>query len=156
MIIEDESQNDYSFICKKSDIFSSLEKKLFKKEPTLRDQEHYYIINNKEINISKTIEENNIIVGSIIYYKTKQINNEDEEEISAIIKSSDQSIKFPFICKKSDKFKDLEQEIYEKYPDLKNKEHYYLCNGTIIDSEKTIEQNKIKDNDQIFYNINDI
>jgi len=70
-----------------------------------------------------------------------------------IIKSSDQHIKSSFICKKSDKFKELEQKLYKKYPYIENKEHYYLCNGNIIDVEKTIEQNKIKDMDNIIINV---
>jgi len=143
--LEDEKHNLYTFICKKSDRFLLLEEKLFKKEPSLRNKNLYFIINNNKINISKTIEENNIIDGSIIYYKTEENNNEDEEEISVIIRSSDQSIKSSFICKKSDKFKVLEQKLYKKCPDLKNKEHYYLCGGNIIDVEKTIEENKIKE-----------
>ena len=70
-----------------------------------------------------------------------------------IIKSSDQTIKYPLICKKGEKFKELEQKIYEKYPNLKNEKHFYLCKGNIIDIEKTIEENKIKDNDIILINI---
>ena len=152
VIVEGENQKLYSLICKKTDKFSSLEIELFKKEPSLKNQKHYYIINNKKIDISKTIEQNNINDGSIIYYKIKKRNNEDEE-ISVIIKSSDQTIKYPLICKKSDKFKELEQKIYEKYPNLKNEKHFYLCKGNIIDIEKTIEENKIKDNDIILINI---
>ena len=110
-----------------------------------------YLINNKEIDISKTIEENNITDGSIIYYKIQEINN-DDDEISVIIKSSDQAIKFPFRCQKGDKFKVLQQKLYEKYPNLNQKEHFYVCGGNIIYIEKTIEENKIKDNDQIIIN----
>ena len=151
VIVEGENQKLYSLICKKTDKFSSLEIELFKKEPSLKNQKHYYIINNKKIDISKTIEQNNINDGSIIYYKIQESNNEDDE-ISVIIKSSDQTIKCPFICKKREKFKELEQKIYKKYPDLKNKKHFYICNGIPIDIEKTIEENKIKDNDFILIN----
>ena len=151
VIMEDENQNSYSFICQISDKFLSLEKKLFKKNPSLENKKLNYLINNKKIDISKTLEENNITDGSIIYYKIQESNNEDDE-ISVIIKSLDQNIKCPFICKKSEKFKELEQKIYEKYPDLKNKEHFYLCSGKVIDIEKTIEENKIKDNDIILIN----
>ena len=70
-----------------------------------------------------------------------------------IITSTDQAIKYPIICKKSDNFKELEQKIYKKFPDLKQKEHYFLCNGNIIDIEKTIEENKLKDGDILMFNI---
>ena len=148
VIVKDENQKLYSLICKKTDKFSSLEIELFKKQPSLKNQKHYYIINDKKIDISKTIEENNITDGSVIYYKMQEINNEDDE-ISVIIKSSDQAIKSSFICQKRDKFKVLQQKLYEKYPNLKKKEHYYICWGNLIDIEKTIEENRIKDNDMI-------
>ena len=107
VIIEDENQNSYSLICKKTDYFSSLEKKLFKKEPSLKNKYHYYIINNEKIDISKTIEQNNITDSSTIYYKigeSEEENNKDDEKISVIIKSSSQDFKASFICKGSDKF----------------------------------------------------
>ena len=86
VIMEDENQNSYSFICQISDKFSSLEKKLFKKNPSLENIKLNYLINNNKIDISKTLEENNITDGSIIYYKIQESNNEDDE-ISVIIKS---------------------------------------------------------------------
>jgi hypothetical protein len=146
--MESENQNKYSFICKLSDKFASLELELFKKDPSVKDKKLNYLIDNKEIDISKTLEQNNITDGSIIYYKIQETNNEGEE-ICVIIKSSDQTIKYPFSCQKNDKFKVLEQKLYERFANLKEKEHYYLCNGNIIDIERTIEENEIKDNDII-------
>jgi len=109
--MEDEYQKSDSFKCQKSDKFSSLEIKLFSKYPSLKDKKLNYLINNKEIDISKTLEENNITDGSVIYYKIQEINNEDDE-ISVIIQSSDQAIKSSFICQKRDKFKVLHQKLY--------------------------------------------
>ena len=154
VIIEDENQKSYSLICKKNDIFSSLEIKLFEKDSSLKNKKHNYYVDNKKIDISKTLEQNNITHGTIIYYKIEE-NNEDEE-ISVIIRTTDQTIKYPIICKKNDKFKILEQKLYKKYPNLENEQHYYICNGIFIDIEKTIEENKIKESDQIIYNIVDI
>ena len=106
----------------------------------------------KTIDITKTIEQNNITDSSIILFKTEEDNNEDNE-ISVIITTTNQAIKYPIICQKSDNFKELEQKIYKKFPDLKQKEHYFLCNGNIIDTEKTIEENKLKDGDILMFNI---
>jgi len=156
VIMEDENQHSYSLICYLNDKFSLLEKELFKKDPSIINKKLTYLINGGKIDISKTLEQNNITDGSIIYYKVEENNNEDEDEISLIIKSSAQEFKFSFICKRSDKYKVLEQKLYDKYPDLKNKEHYYLCNGNIIDIEKTIKENKIKDSDNIIINFIDI
>ena len=156
VIIKDEYQKIYSLICKKADFFLSLEIELFKKDPSLKDQKHYYIINDKKIDVSKTIEQNNITDSSIIYYKiekTEENNNEDVEEISVIIQSVIQDFKSSFICKKNDKFKVLKQNLYKKRPELKTKSLYFLYDGYIIDVEKTIEANKIKDGGIIIYNM---
>lgn len=161
MIIEDELQNSYPFKCKKTDKFSSLESKYFEKEPSKKNKIHYYTLNNKKIDISKTLEENNIPDGSIIYYKEGQeeennVKKEDEgEEICVIISSMAQDFKSSFICKNTDKFKVLEQQLYNRKPDLKDKFLYFLCKGNSIETEKTIKENKIKDSDIIMYNIFD-
>ena len=139
------------FICKKSDKFKILEQELYKKLPNLKKEEHYYLCNGNVIDIEKTIEENKIKDSDILIININEI--EEKDDINVIIKSTDQNIKFSFKCKKSEKFKLVENKLYEKYPNLKNEEHYYICNGIKIDIEKTIEQNKIKDNDIILYNI---
>lgn len=157
VIIEDEEQKSYSFICKKQDQFSSLVKQYFEKEPQLKNKNHYFMANNNKIDISKTLEENKITNGIVIYYKAVEDKDEDEDEedICVIIKSTAQDFKSSFICKKSDKFKDLQEQLYERKKDLKDKYLYYVCAGNPIDIEKTIEENKIKDNDIIVYNIFD-
>jgi len=141
VILEDEKQNDYTFICFKSDIFSSLEKKLYKQEPSLRNKNLYYTINNKEINVSKTIEENNISDGSIIIFY---------EKISVIIEDENQK-DYSFICKKTDIFSSLEEKLFKKEPSLRNKEHYYTINDKEINISKTIEENNIDDGSTIYY-----
>ena len=154
VIIEDEEQNAYSFICRKTDKFSSLEKKLFKKVPSLKSQRHYYTINNKSVYFYKILEENNIVDGSIIYYKIDD-EDYDDEFMAVIFLSTGQDIKIPIACKKTDKFKVLEEKLYEKKPDLKNINHYYLCGGNQIsveDVEKTLEMLNIKDCDKIMIN----
>jgi len=161
VILEDETQKDYSFICFKTDIFLSLEKKLFEKEPSLRNKKLYYTINNKEINILKTIEENNIIDGSTINFKIIEDNNSEvnvrdkekkinNEKISVIIEDENQN-DYSFICKKSDKFTSLEEKLFKKEPSLRNKEHYYIINNKEINISKTIEENNIDDGSTIYY-----
>ena len=153
VIIEDEEQNAYSFICRKTDKFSSLEKKLFKKVPSLKSQRHYYTINNKSVYFSKTLEENNIVDGSIVYYKIDD-EDYDDEFMAVIFLSTGQNIEIPIVCKQTDKFKVLEEKLYEKEPDLKKIKHYYLCraNQIYVGDEKTLEMLNIKDCDQILIN----
>ena len=39
--------------------------------------------------------------------------------------------------------------LYTKYPEYCKKNNIFICNGIIIDKQKSLEQNKIKDNDLI-------
>ena len=124
-----------SFMCKKSDKFKVLEQKLYKKYPNIKNEGHYYLCEGNKIDIEKTIEENKIKDNANILY-INDSENEENEEINVNIESTDQNIKFSFKCKKSDKFKLVEQKLYEKYPNLKNEEHYYICNGIKIDNRR--------------------
>ena len=151
----DENKKKYNLKCKINDEFQSLEIELFKINPSLKNQKINYFINKNNIDISNTIKLNNIKNGSIINYKIDKSNNEDTEEISVIIKSMNQDFKSSFICKRTDKFKVLEEKLYIKKPELKNKSLYFLYYGNTIDIERTIEQNNIKDSGIIIYNIND-
>jgi len=92
VIVKDEEQKLYSLICQITDIFSSLETELFKKSPSLKNQKHYYLFNDKKIDVSKTLEQNNIFDNSIIYYKIEKNNDENKEKIS-MIKSSSEDFK---------------------------------------------------------------
>lgn len=55
------------------------------------------------------------------------------------------------ICKKTDTFKKLENELYEAYPEYKKTEFVFLYNGFIIEKNKTINENGIKDHDTISF-----
>lgn len=52
------------------------------------------------------------------------------------------------------KFSDVVDEIIKQYPSVKNKSLYYLYNGNVVDVNKTLAENKIKnDGHIIFYEI---
>ena len=61
--------------------------------------------------------------------------------------SIDQSINFETFAKKTDNIGKLEKSLYEKYPKYKDTENYFLVNGKKLNRHKTLEENKIKDND---------
>ena len=70
--------------------------------------------------------------------------------------TSDQNIYYSMICKSTEKFIELEKRLYIKFPEYKEVKKYYYANGHKIDINKTIEDNKIKDNEIIIiYNDND-
>jgi len=64
--------------------------------------------------------------------------------------SVDQTINYrSVICKNTDKFLKVEDVIYEEYQELKKGNYYCIANGEIIDKNKTLEENKIKDKNVI-------
>ena len=50
---------------------------------------------------------------------------------------------------KSDKFYLVEQKLYEEYSQLRNENIYCIANGELLDKNKTIEENHIKNGDHV-------
>ena len=74
-----------------------------------------------------------------------------EKLICVIFMSTDQSVHYPIICKASELFTKLEELLYEKYPELSEKDNIFLANGSKINRFKTIESNGIKYGDIITF-----
>ena len=89
-------------------------------------------VKNKS-NPSNTFSTNNL-VGNKIY----------ENIIAVNFISSDQLINYPIGGLKSDKFSTIEEKLLNEFPDLRNKDIYYIVNGNVINRALTLEQNKIK------------
>ena len=60
------------------------------------------------------------------------------------------------ICKDTDIFTKVEILLYEKYPEYKEKEQYFMKDGIKINKYKTLRENGIKDNDKIIMAITKI
>ena len=135
---------------------------------TNRGKNNYGIFFNKtneinESNSDKNLNNNNMIkiieLMEKLEAKEKELKefksklpfelNKDEEIMTIIIKSDDQKILFPIICKNTDIFTRLENELYkvEEYKDYKEEENFFLINGRKINKYDTLEQNGIKNND---------
>ena len=63
--------------------------------------------------------------------------------------SIDKTINFITFAKNIDNFAKLEASLYEYYPKYKETENYFLVNGKKVKKYKTLEENKINDNDII-------
>ena len=78
---------------------------------------------------------------------------ENEKLIRIIFQSTDQKIiDYVLICKNTDIFANIEQILYNKYPEYKDSENYFTSNGIKINKNRTLEDNKIKTNDIILLN----
>ena len=62
------------------------------------------------------------------------------------------NIHYPMACKKTDIFSKVEEKLYQKFPELRNKKYYFLANSRVIDEYLTVEQNQIKSGDTILIN----
>ena len=69
--------------------------------------------------------------------------------ITIKIISIDQLITFETFAKKTDDIAKLEKSLYEKFPKYKDTENYFLANGKKLKRNRTLEENKIKDNDTL-------
>ena len=65
--------------------------------------------------------------------------------------SLNEDIHYSIICKNTDKFSSIEESFYEKYPELIESVNSFICNGQKIKRFKTLEENKILDNDIIYF-----
>jgi len=78
------------------------------------------------------------------------LKNEKDLLMSIIFISSDENIISSFICKNTDTFDILEKKFYEKYSEYKDLDNIFISNGRKINKNKSLEENKIKNNDIIF------
>ena len=85
--------------------------------------------------------------------RKKKVEIYKEKTIAVNFISTDQSINFPVACINTDSFSQIEEKLYVEYPELRNKkDKFFLVNGNIIDRSANLEQNKIKNGNQIMIN----
>ena len=72
-----------------------------------------------------------------------------EKLISVIFTSSDKMILYSTICKNTEKFIKLEEKLYNNYPEYSKSNNDFMVDGNIINKFNTLDENKIKDSDNI-------
>ena len=80
------------------------------------------------------------------------ISNFKQEPIAVIFKSIDQKITYPVAGYNSDKFSKFEEKLFNEFPELKNKNIYYIINGNVVDKLGNLKDNKIKNGTNILIN----
>ena len=115
----------------------------------------------KKIKEIQNIPNNNIQINEIskLEEEIKQLKSyilsPGEKLIYIKFISVDQNINFPTVAKATDEFLKIESILYRYFPKYKETENYFLVNGKKINNKKTIEDNKIKNNDIITLSIFD-
>jgi len=114
--------------------YNNINEKLNHKNSELKDQ-----INRKEI-----IKEYELKISQFPFEISPR-----EKIMTIIFISSDQNIISSFICKNTHIFKFLENKFYEKYSEYKDLDNIFFSNGRMIDKNKSLDENKINNNDII-------
>ena len=96
--------------------------------------------------------------GNIVPYVNNSIgsinnNSQMMETIIAVnFRSISDNINYPMACKKTDIFANVENKLYQQFPELKSKKVYFIANGNTVNKSYTFEQNNIKTGDTILIN----
>ena len=130
-------------------------------------QEHYIEINkmnekNKEL--EKLLKEKNKEINDYIFKLSNSSNNEQlisvktGDKIIAVLfmtQGSQDIFNYTMACKTSDLFVRLEERLYHDFPKYRNYETFFMVNTRRIFRFKTLEENKIKNNNIISLFINE-
>jgi len=112
----------------------------------MENNSNNYSVNNKLLELENELN----------LFKSYYCFSPGEKLISIQFVSVDQIIKnFKVIVKNSDKFSKLEDILYEKYPNYKDTDNYFIVNGKRLNRNRTLEENNIKNNDILTLSIND-
>ena len=101
-------------------------------------------------------------INNQIFYDDVETNKSDESEdndnpnkvdmkniISINFSSQQLNINYNMPCLNSIKFRECLEKLFNEYPEIRNKKIYCLANGTRIEEDKTMLENKIKSGTEI-------
>ena len=132
----------------------NLENKIKEMEVIIKEKDKIINENLKnQINITNKSSNNNSQINRILEledeikkFKTYFLSPGDKL-ITINLISVDQKVNFSTFAKVNDKFRKIEDIVYEKYPEYQEYENFFLVNGKKVNRNKTLEENNIKDKD---------
>ena len=152
ILLEKKNEEYKDKINKLEKYIKELESKIKEKDLLINE------VNKKNENLNQKIKEiTNDIIGlknEINLFKLYYNFAEGEKLIKINFISSGQDIDYSMITKNTENFSKLEITLYQKYPRYLDSENYFIVNGNKINRNRTLEQNKIKNNDVITLLIN--
>ena len=77
------------------------------------------------------------------------ILSQGEKLMSIIFTNTSQSFYYSAICKNTDIFSNIEVKLYQEYPKYKEKQKVFMVKGNLVNRNKNLEENKIKNSDVI-------
>ena len=88
--------------------------------------------------------------------KVKELKDVENQILAINFISVDQNVHYPMACKKADKFSQLVEKLFNEYPNYKSSNTFFTANGKIIEKERTLSENGIKNGDTIILNQNEL
>ena len=112
-------------------------------------------INNQKKNLNNEILNLNDQIKDLKMNKNSNLSfiNPAETLFCIQFRSIDEIVDLAIPCKNTDIFVRLEEKLYEYYPEYKETNNYFTCNGIVIKKFKSLKENKIKNSDKILMNI---
>ena len=116
----------------------SLQKNLIEKEKEIIDLQNEKVELECEIfNLKDKIKEKK---GKSTANKTFYTR---EQMLALNFESTDSKLRYAIPCLKKDLFVDVEKKLYDKFPQYKEKNYNFLCQGKTILRFKTVEENQL-------------
>ena len=109
----------------------------------------YNYLFKKELNIESQSQSGEQEKLPTINEGNMKNSNEGEQLMTVIFISEDQKVHYSFICKKTDKFQDLESKLYKIYPEYSKTDNHFVVNGRTITKSKNLDENEVKNSDII-------
>ena len=110
------------------------------------NQQNININNLNEIIRNKDIEINNL---KLQLQNKNNINVNFNDIIAVHFISTDQKINYPIACLKTDTFASVEEKLYQKYEEYREKNNNFISKGRLILRFKKICENNIENGDKI-------
>ena len=103
------------------------------------------------------LEKNNELIAKINNKLINQIIllNIEKKEINIKFLTIDQKCKCTISCYNTDRFTEVTEKLYQKFPFLKFKSLSFICGGQALNGEFILQEKNIKDGDTILINDND-
>ena len=91
-------------------------------------------------------------MNKLILEKKDIIKKSENDNIISVLfmtQGNQDIINYSMVCRTTDLFSSLEERFYKDFPEYRNKEIVFMANTNKISKLKTLEENKIKQNDII-------
>ena len=125
-------------------LINDLRNKIYNYNITLNNYKN--VINQKDIelnNFKNQSYNNNYSINNIMN-KTFPPNKIYFNEIMCVnFISTDQKLHFAIPCRKTDTFAEVEEKLYQKFPEYRETNNNFVCNGKCILRFKTISENNV-------------